>query len=49
MDEKYIKENKLRDLTEEESNEELLLSINFTKKMLDESHTNFEFAERRIN
>ena len=48
MDEEYLKENKLRDLTEEESNEELLLSINFTKKMLDESHTNFEFAERGL-
>ena len=49
MEEEYVKEKKIKELTEEEKNQELLLSIADTKKSLDESHMNFEFAEGRIN
>lgn len=33
---------------EKESNDELLLSIDFTKKKLEESHANFEYAEKGL-
>ncbi len=45
MGEEYIKEEKIREKTEEEKNKELLLSISTTKKMLEEATINFEFAE----
>jgi hypothetical protein len=48
MDENYIKEIVLLDKTDIEKEEELLKSINRTKKILDQSHKNFEFAEEDL-
>ena len=45
MEEEYLKEEKIKERTEEEKNKELLLSISKTEKMLREAHMNFEFAE----
>ena len=45
MGEEYIREEKIKERTEEERNKELLLSISKTEKMLKEAHLNFEFAE----
>lgn len=45
MEETYIKEKKIFDLTPKQQDEELLNSIMKTKKDLEIAHENFEFAD----
>lgn len=44
MEEFYVKETKILDITEEEQKRALINSIIETKKNLDMAHQNFEFA-----
>ncbi len=48
MEREYIKDEKIKDLTEDEKNRELLRSIIATRRILDEAHKNFEFAEEDL-
>jgi hypothetical protein len=48
MYEKYIKEEKIEDRSEEEKNLELIVSIIKTKNELEEAYKNFEFAEEGL-
>lgn len=41
----YIKEEKIKELSEEERNMELLFNIVETREKLKKAHKNFEFAE----
>lgn len=45
MYEKYIREDKIEDKSEDEKNLELIVSIIKTKNELDNANKNFEFAE----
>ena len=45
MEMDYIKEKNINEKSEDEKNRELLLSIMKTRKRLEQSHKNFEFAE----
>ena len=45
MNEEYVRENKIQDKSEEEKRMELLINIIKTKKDLDDSNNNFEYAE----
>ena len=45
MENEYIRENNIRDKSDEEKIAELIASILRTKKTLDQAHKNFEFAE----
>ena len=45
MEEKYVKEEIIKDKNEQEKNKELIRSIILTKKRLIQAHQNFEFAE----
>lgn len=48
MEEIYIKEKKIFDLTSKEQDEELLSSIMEAKKNLEIAHKNFEFADNEL-
>lgn len=48
MDEEYVRENKIQDKSEEEKRMELLINIIKTKKDLDDSNNNFEYAENEL-
>lgn len=48
MENEYIKEEKIKDMSEEEKNRELMLSIIKTKENLQQAHKNFEFAEEDL-
>ena len=48
MKNEYVKDEKIFEKTEEEKNKELLLSIISTRKKLEQSHQNFEFAEKDL-
>ena len=41
----YIKEEKIKELSDEERNMELLINIVETRENLKKAHKNFEFAE----
>ena len=45
MEKEYVKEEKIRELTEEERNKELLFNIIETREKLKRAHCNFEFAD----
>ena len=45
MENEYIREKKIRDLTDDERNRELLFNIIDTREKLKKIHCNFEFAE----
>ncbi len=44
----YIKETKIFDKTEDEKKNELIQNIISTKKLLIQSHVNFEYAEKGL-
>lgn len=48
MNEEYVRENKIQDKSEEEKRMELLVNIIKTKKDLDDSNNNFEYAENEL-
>lgn len=48
MNEEYVRENKIQDKSEEEKRMELLINIIKTKKDLDNSNNNFEYAENEL-
>ena len=48
MDNEYIKDDKIKDKTEEEKNRELLANIVKTREYLKQAHKNFEFAEKDL-
>ena len=48
MNEEYVRENKIQDKSEEEKRMELLINIIKTKKDLDDSNNNFEYAENEL-
>ena len=48
MNEEYVRENKIQDKNEEEKRMELLINIIKTKKDLDDSNNNFEYAENEL-
>lgn len=48
MYEKYIREEKIEDRSEEEKNLDLIVSIIKTKNELEEAYKNFEFAEEGL-
>lgn len=48
MTDKYVKEIKIIEKTEKETEEELINSIIKTKMELDEANRNFEFAEAEL-
>lgn len=48
MNEEYVRENKIQDKREEEKRMELLINIIKTKKDLDDSNNNFEYAENEL-
>ena len=48
MENDYIKEQKIKDMSEEEKNRELLLNIMKTRENLKQAHKNFEFAENDL-
>ncbi len=48
MNEEYVRENKIQDKSEEEKKIELIMSIIKTKKDLDDSNNNFEYAENEL-
>lgn len=48
MYEKYIREEKIEDKSEEEKNLELIVSIIKAKNELEEAYKNFEFAEEGL-
>ena len=48
MNEEYVIENKIQDKSEEEKRMELLINIIKTKKDLDDSNNNFEYAENEL-
>lgn len=48
MYEKYVKEEKIEEKSEDEKNLELIVSIIKTKNELDSAHKNFEFAEDEL-
>lgn len=45
MGEEYVKETKIKDLSLEEKQKQLMISIMKTKKELDIANKNFEFAD----
>ena len=45
MEKEYVKEEKIRELTEDERNKELLFNIIETREKLKRAHCNFEFAD----
>ena len=45
MENEYIKEEKIKDFTDEERNRQLLINIIDTREKLKKAHCNFEFAE----
>lgn len=48
MENEYIRESKILDKTEEEKKSELMQNIIYTKKLLMQSHVNFEYAENGL-
>lgn len=48
MRQEYVKESKILDKSEEEKNQELMISIIKTKKELEESNKNFEYAKDEL-
>ena len=48
MNEEYVRENQIQDKSEEEKRMELLINIIKTKKDLDDSNNNFEYAENEL-
>ncbi len=48
MSEEYIKEQKVRDKTEDEKDLELIISVLKTKQDLNLAHKNFEYAEEDL-
>ena len=45
IENEYIKEEKIKDFTDEERNRQLLINIIDTREKLKKAHCNFEFAE----
>ena len=45
MENEYIKEEKIKDFTDEERNRQLLINIIDTREKLKKAHCNIEFAE----
>ena len=45
MDDNYIREEKIKEITQQDKEIELLVSIYKTKKEMDEANRNFEYAE----
>ena len=48
MEEIYVKENKIFELTQKESEQELIRSIIEAKRNLEIAHNNFEYAEKDL-
>jgi len=48
MEHEYIKEQEIKEMSEEEKNRELLVSIIKTRENLQQAHKNFEFAEEDL-
>lgn len=48
MEEEFLKEQKIREKTEEEKNKEILRNIITTRENLKQAHKNFEFAEKDL-
>ena len=47
MENEYIKDDKIKEMSEDEKNKELLLNI-ITRESLKQAHKNFEFAENDL-
>lgn len=48
MENEYIRESKILDKTEDEKKSELMQNIIYTKRLLMQSHVNFEYAENDL-
>ena len=48
MSEEYIREEKIRDKSDEQKDLELIVNVIKTKKELNEAHKNFEYAEEGL-
>lgn len=48
MENDYIKDDKIKEMSEDEKNRELLLNIIKTRESLKQAHKNFEFAENDL-
>ena len=48
MENEYIRESKILDKTEDEKKSELIQNIIYTKRLLMQSHVNFEYAENGL-
>ncbi len=48
MEEEFVKDQKIREKTEEEKNKEILQNIIITRENLKQAHKNFEFAEKDL-
>ena len=48
MENEYIRESKILDKTEDEKKSELMQNIIYTKRLLMQSHVNFEYAEKDL-
>jgi hypothetical protein len=48
MENEYIKDDKIKEMSEDEKNKELLLNIIKTRESLKQAHKNFEFAENDL-
>ena len=48
MENEYIRESKILDKTEDEKKSELMQNIIYTKRLLMQSHVNFEYAENGL-
>ena len=48
MQEEYVKEEKIKDKSDDEKDLELIVSVLKTKKELNNAHKNFEYAEEGL-
>lgn len=48
MENEYVRESKILDKTEDEKKSELMQNIIYTKRLLMQSHVNFEYAENGL-
>ncbi len=48
MSEEYIRDERIRDKSDDEKNLELIINVIKTKKELNEAHKNFEYAEEGL-
>ena len=48
MSEEYVRDERIRDKSDDEKNLELIINVIKTKKELNEAHKNFEYAEEGL-